>query len=59
VSHVYPNPHDLNEIHEGWLDDLRSLCPGCGKVALTEFRDSTANEIAAIGFSRGDYELHG
>jgi hypothetical protein len=57
VSHVYPNPHDLNQIYEGWLNDQHSLCPGCAKVPLTEFRDSTADEIDRIGFGRGDYEM--
>jgi hypothetical protein len=56
VSHVYPNPHDLSQFYEGWLDDQHSLCPGCGKVALTEFRDCTTDEIERIDFRQGDYE---
>lgn len=59
VGTVYPNPLDLSKPEEdcGYISNLTSFpCPKCGKAELRDFRNSTPDEIQAIGLVPGDYE---
>ena len=38
------------------LGDFQTdVCAKCGKSKYTDFRDTTSDEILALGFHRGDY----
>lgn len=56
VGTVYPNPHDLETATYGGIEDDNCTCPGCRQVKVSEFRDATADEIQAFGFTSEEYE---
>jgi hypothetical protein len=37
-------------------DFQTDVCAKCGKSRYTDFRDTTSDEILALGFQRGDYK---
>ena len=39
----------------GVIDDSACMCPGCGRVPVTSFREATTEQILAAGFSPGAY----
>ena len=56
VGTVFPNPKNLTEAIYGAIDTPSYLCPNCKAVSLSEFRDSTSEEIQNLGFVAGEYE---
>lgn len=55
AGHVYPDPRNLKEMVAGLYGDSNVKCPGCGKVSIEEFRDSTVEEVARLGFKPEEY----
>src|SRR6516162_4754966 len=48
---------EISEHHAGAVlaGSLSAVCPKCGRSAFAEFRNSTSDEILALGFRPGDY----
>jgi len=55
VGRVYPQPGDLTLGPHGDIADPSYVCPNCGDVAASDFRNSTAAEIQQLGFRIGEY----
>jgi hypothetical protein len=53
---VFPETRDLSRDPIGEVDDPSTVCPACHNVALSEFRDSTGDEVQQLGFHPGEYE---
>lgn len=50
---------DLNNLNKAIYDGLNDpscICPQCKQVHIDSFRNSTGEEIQAIGFSTSEYE---
>jgi hypothetical protein len=56
VGTVFPNPRDLTQATYGALDIPSYFCPNCGKISISEFKNSTGQEIQKLGFTVGEYE---
>jgi len=56
VGTVFPNPKDLTQAIYGAIEAPSYVCPICRKVAFSEFKDSTSEEIQKLGFVTGEYE---
>ena len=55
VGTVFPKPKDLTEATYGAIDSPY-LCPNCERVKLSDFRNSTGEEIQDLGFTANEYE---
>jgi hypothetical protein len=55
IGTVFPTTHLRESSALGSVDDPALMCPGCRHVPIAEFRDSTAEEINALGFQPGEY----
>lgn len=55
VGTVFLDPKNLDEAVYGGLEDPTCVCPGCRQVHTSKFRNSTASEIQALGYSMEDY----
>jgi hypothetical protein len=56
VGHAFQNLRDLGGDSFGTIDDPLTLCPRCGEVPLSGFRNSASEEIQGLGFAVDEYE---
>jgi hypothetical protein len=55
VGSVFRDSRDLSS-PIGAVDDAAVVCPSCRGVAVSEFRDSMADEVQQLGFQEDEYE---
>jgi len=46
---------NLDEATYGGIDDPNCVCNKCCKIHVSEFRDSTSDEIKALGYKPNEY----
>lgn len=56
VGTVFPDPRDLENATYGGLEHPGCVCSKCGTIRVANFRDSTAEEIQALGYAPDEYQ---
>ena len=55
VGTVFVDRHNLEQGVYGGLEDDSCVCPKCQRVHVSDFRNSTGDEIQALGYSATQY----
>ena len=56
VGTIFFNPKNLEIAVYAGLEDPNCICPKCQKTHISDFKNSTGEEIQSLGFSIDDYE---